>query len=216
MTTDIAPLPNIAEQRPEEYLVQCDVGFIFTNLAHNGWHMIKLLLRRRADFFAYTPDKKSAYVGFYVTQKNADKVRDIFLRVQNWKSVIVTVRGQKDIAPQDYKSWLPCWLTAMYWKDPMHCRVNEYNPLSHAGPQHWDHDPKQYRLTLPCKRVRWRPDMDHPETFEEQYRSAAEKTGCAKCPLYKRTGYYQREATIEEISPPRLEDLIFEMLKQKQ
>lgn len=214
MTTEVAPLPNIAKQHPEEYLLQCDIGFIFTNLTHNGWHINKLLLRRRADFFAYTPDKKSACVGFYVTKKNADKVRDIFCRIQNWKSVVVTVRGHKGITPQDYKGWLPCWLTAMYWDDPLHCRVDEYNPLPHAGPQPWDAKIKQYRLTLPCKNVRWRPDIKHPETFELQYMQAAHKSGCDKCPLFTRCGFTAREATLEEVSPPRLEDLIFKYLKE--
>ena len=43
-----------------EHAPQCDIEFIFTNLASKSWKDNRLLIQRRADVFAYNPDRTVA------------------------------------------------------------------------------------------------------------------------------------------------------------
>lgn len=172
-------------QKPE----QIDLELLFTNLRIRSWQTLRLLLQRRANVFAYSPDKESAVAGFIITPDNMRKVLDIYLRVYNWKSVIVKIKGSTIDTATEGNKWIHCWIQAHANTDEW-CLNKDFDPQLYTGITGWydylnkPHTWIEDRLTLPCKNVRWRPDTTRPGDYKSQYAKACRTQGCDRCPFF--------------------------------
>lgn len=192
---DIVKRPEIQKQSTEidAIVKKCDIQFTFTNLSSKAWKDNRAIIQRRADVFAYSPNKTEAYAGFNLTTATASKIMGVYLRIYTWKTVSVHVLGTDAGLMEEINGWMHCLLLAFESGHPeTYCVDNDYDPLLHANPALWvahqihPEDPKfeTTSITLPCKNTRWVPDVTHPETYRQEYMQAAQKTGCNKCPLF--------------------------------
>ena len=174
-----------------EHAPQCDIEFIFTNLSSKSWKDNRLLIQRRADVFAYNPDRTVAYAGFKLTPATARKITDIYVRIYTWKSVFVRVLDNEEATIESLKGWFHCLLLAFASGTPeTYCAIEDYDPAIHTDFQMWmAHlmDPERFsgdNIVIPCKCVRWNPDITHPGGYRQAYLNAAMACGCYKCPLF--------------------------------
>lgn len=170
---------------------QCDIEFVFTNINTKLWRDNRPLIQRRADVFVYSVDKTKAYAGFQLNPKTASKVLGVYLRIYNWKTVYVHIKGTDVEILEETKGWMHCLLLAFESGHPeTYCTLEDYDPAIHTDEAMWfAHlmNPEYYRsdnMTLPCRNVRWTPDIAHPALYRQAYQDAATKCGCTKCPLF--------------------------------
>ena len=182
---------NVVTQNEITIADSCDIEFVFTNLNTKLWRDNRLLIQRRADVFAYSPDKTRAYAGFHLNPKTASKVQGVYLRICNWKTVYVHIKGTDVDILEETKGWMYCLLLAFESGHPeTYCTVDDYDPAIHTDEAMWmAHimNPEQFRsdnITLPCRNVRWNPDIAHPARYRQDYQDAATRCGCTKCPLF--------------------------------
>lgn len=179
------------EQVPEQVSGQCDIEFVFTNTSSKAWKTNRLLIQRRADAFAYSPDKTVAYAGFKLNPKTAIKILGVYLRIYNWKSLFIKVRGTDVELPEEANKWMHCLLLAFASGTPeTYCAIEDYDPALHTDQDMWlAHvlSPETFRddnITIPCRNVQWRPDLRYPAKYKESYMRAARASGCDRCPLF--------------------------------
>ena len=193
MGKEIVTRYEIAEnpQIPPTLSGQCDIEFIFTNLTSKAWKDNRLLIQRRADMFAYNPNKTAAYAGFKLTPATARKLTDIYMRIYTWKSVFVRVLDNEEVTIESLRGWFHCLLLAFASGTPeTYCTIDDYDPAIHTDYQMWmAHlmDPERFggdNIVIPCKCVRWNPDITHPSGYRQAYLNAAMACGCYKCPLF--------------------------------
>lgn len=170
---------------------QCDIEFLFTNLSSKAWKTNRLLIQRRADAFIYSPDRRIAYAGFNLTTATARKILDVYLRICTWKTVLVQMRGSDIGIIENGYGWLHCLLLAFASGKPEeYCAIEDYDPAIHARSEMWiAHvmNPETFRsdsITIPCKCVRWNPDLTNPSKYKQDYYNAAVACGCDRCPLF--------------------------------
>lgn len=172
-------------------LADCDLQLVFTNLSARSWHSMRLILQHRADVFMYNPDKTSAFAGFIITPDNMRKVLDVYLRVYNWKSVFIKIKGSNIETTTEGTKWIHCWIMAHVYANPDdHCHNKNFDPQLYTGITGWydyinePHTWIEDRLDLPCKNISWKPDTRHPGTYKKQYMEACQCSGCNKCPFF--------------------------------
>ena len=189
---------------------KCDVEFVFTRLNIQSWHEIRMLVNRRATVFTYNPTRTAAYAAFKITPYNWQKVRDLCLRVYDWKTVFVRVHGSEAETMTEVSPWLICWISAH--EDPKkHCAVRDYNPAYYTVPllglEHmlFPSRFKDSRITIPCRLVQWNPDITHPETYRQEYEKAAKMSGCDRCPFFNMQNFRTR-ITADGTANPEIED----------
>lgn len=201
MGKDIVKRHEIAQnpQVPSLLAKQCDIEFIFTNLGTKAWKSSRILIQRRADVFAYNPDRTVAYAGFKLTTATARKITDIYLRIYTWKSVFVRVLDNEEATLESLRGWFHCLLLAFASGTPeTYCAIEDYDPAVHTDFQMWmAHllNPEQFsgdNIFIPCKCVRWAPDITHPGGYRQAYLNAAMECGCYKCPLFDMSRFGQR------------------------
>ena len=170
---------------------QCDIQFVFTNLTSKAWERLRLVLQRRADVFMYNTERTAAYAGFIITQDNARKIADLYLRIYRWKSVFVKIKDVDTEIMEDIAPWAYCWIMAHTYPVPdQQCLRKDFDPQLYTGITSWwdyimeEHTWIEERLTLPCKNVDFRPDTKHPGTYKEQFAQCSRTKGCDRCPFY--------------------------------
>lgn len=202
MTTEIVKNPQIISAEStaiSAYLQECDIEFVFTRLKRQEWRENRLIIQRRADVFAYNPDKTAAYAGFKLTPENAKKVADLYLRIYRWKSAFVRIKNTDVETLDDINKWAYCWILSHAATDKhKYCTIRNWDPQTYTGIADW----REYinrpmgqietRMTLPCKCVWFKPDLSKPGTLREQYLDDARTQGCDKCPLFNMNRFAMR------------------------
>ena len=182
---------------PAKIVKKCDLELVFTQLGTQAWRRVRLLIQKRASIFGYNNDKTIAYAGFKITPENMKKVLDIYVRVYQWKTVFVRVKGSEIDTALEGKEWVHCWIMAHAAKNKTkYCMRNNIDPRLYTGITNWKdyvYRPElgriETRITVPCKTVIVLLDPDHPENFESNYMDIAKVLGCDKCPFFNPKGF---------------------------